>query len=156
MTDDELYQWRSGADTATVLGITERTVRRAAGRGDMLRREHLGRVEFMPNDCAWTRKTLANIGVVLTTDTPPDTPADTPSGQADNGATLDDLARTVEALREDINRLKEQMHAEQQARAEEVREDADARHQAGPLFGALMWVWSWFKVQAERLRRALK
>lgn len=152
MTDDELYQWRSGADTATILGITERTVRRAAGRGDMLRREHLGRVEFMPNDCAWTHKTLANMGVVLTTDTAPDTP----SGQADKGATLDDLARAVEALREDINRLKEQMHAEQQARAEDIREEADRRHQAGPLLGALMWVWSWFKVQADRLRRALK
>lgn len=148
LTDEELYQWRSGADTATILGITERTVRRAVGRGDMLRREHLGQVEFMPNDCAWTAKTLASIGIVLTPDTTPDM-----TGQDD---ILEELTNAINELREDINELKDELHAEQQARAEQVREHADNRHQAGPLVSLLMWVWSWFKVKAEQLRRALR
>ena len=144
MTEDELCQWRSRLDTASILGVSERTVTRAVSRGDVLRREYLGEVEFMPMNTPWTRQTLAGQGVSLVADEV--LVADHPG---------DELKASIDELRDEVRRLRQDLDQERQARAAQARQHADKRHQSATLAGLIMWVWSWLKVQAEKIKRAL-
>lgn len=144
MTQDEFYQWRTCADTALILGVSGRTVRRAVDRGDMLSRPHEGSTLFMPVDCPWTQKTLA-VGHIVIEPEHVQAVSDNTSNQR-----LDVIDENLKALRIEVERLRKTVESNQSA----PDPTQNTTHTLS-FVGLVVWVWSWLKVKLDHIRRTL-
>lgn len=145
MTEDEFYQWRTCEETALILGVSGRTVRRAVTRGDMLARLDGNVSLYMPVECTWTSKTLLNCNMVLKS-----TNEDRATAAATT-ASLDQLNQTINELKEEVHRLRAAVEDSQQSSYDQAH--TSAQH---PLSFAslIIWVWSWLKIKLEHIRRS--